>query len=481
MRKIFSSGCESSSVNARLVYYSNKSNELFNMQSANQQLISPRFFSRYACVGVYGALLLGLFLRLALFQWVPEIPTVYDQAVYYRQALQIVRQGVLQWSDDSRAPGYPFFLAANFVLSGSSSKTFVRVIQCLLSTATIALIYGIAQLLFANNRRARDPSAVLAALAFTLYPDYIFFAQTLWSETVFVFLTALGLYILLRLYRQGARPVWFGLAGILLGLAVITREMILIFVLLGVPLWLGATAYPAWRKGGAQAAWFLCGLALILSFTTARNFAHGNGLELISWQGGRDFWKYNTGFTDRKLNFGAIERELAKSVQGQAKNARGYEEGLKGILNDPVQWIWRKALGASGLWRNARPMIRKAARLEVISRSNIELLAAFMQRLWSVLIVLIVIGMVAHRDPVVLLFVLLLLTSLLVFAATHYIPRFRLSVLAFYLPYAAFGVLAVFWSLLDTIKSHRIPDPKRLAVTGFVLLVIFADGWWLKP
>lgn len=451
------------------------------MQSANQQLILPHFFSRYARVGVYGALLLGLFLRLALLQWMPEIPTDYDQAVYYRQALQIVRQGALVWSDDSRAPGYPFFLAANFYLVGSSSKTFVRVVQCLFSTATIALIYGIAQLLFANNRRARDPSALLAALMFTFYPDYIFFAQTLWTETVFVFLTALGVYVLLRLYRKGARAQWFGLAGILLGLAVITREMILIFVLLGVPLWLSVTAYPAWRKGVAQAAWFLCGLALILSFTTARNFVHGNGLELISWQGGRDFWKYNTGFTDRKLNFAAIDRELAKPVQGQAKNARGYEEGLKGILNDPAQWIWKKALGASGLWRNSNSMIRTATRLAVLSRPNIELLSALVKRAWAALVALIVIGMVAHRDPVVLLFVLFLLASLLVFAATHYIPRFRLSVLAFYLPYAAFGALVVFWSLVDIIKSHRIPDPKRLAVTGFVLLAIFADGWWLKP
>jgi 4-amino-4-deoxy-L-arabinose transferase-like glycosyltransferase len=417
-------------------------------------------------------LLAAFFVRLIWLVPFPNIPPEFDQGTFLQESRVLAAQGLTKWKYDDRAPGYILFLAANLRLNNGNSLAGIRIAQSLLSVTMVAVVFALTQLLFAKlPKKPRDRVAFLAAILATFYPDYVFYSQLLWSETLFVFLTVFGFYLLLRGYRAQTDWRWFLASGICLGGALLAREVILAFVLVFIPLWLWL-ALPLQRGARVRLlVVFGVGVAALLAPWMLRNVAQGNGPELISWQGGRDFWKYNARMVRANIRVKSMEAALDKEPTGAAKNGRGYREGFALIFNNPLRWVLAKASNTAQLWSGAHSVALKTARhLKLVSRAVERGLEPYFDALGILWIVFTVIGFVYMRDTrALLLLAFFVLASLIAFFAIHYILRFRLGIVAPLFPLTAYGMAASAIGLRSFLRTRRIADTRRFVLTLFVV------------
>ncbi|MDO8546198.1 MAG: glycosyltransferase family 39 protein [Nitrospirales bacterium] len=119
-----------------------------------------------------------------------------------------------------RPPGYPFFLAAIYGLVGPSYPA-VKFVQSVLGALTCVFVLLIGARLFSYR------VGVIAASIAAVYPFLVVYTGFLLSETLFVFLSSIFLYALVRL-REHYSVRWAAVAGFILGLMTVTRPMTLL-------------------------------------------------------------------------------------------------------------------------------------------------------------------------------------------------------------------------------------------------------------
>jgi 4-amino-4-deoxy-L-arabinose transferase-like glycosyltransferase len=232
------------------------------------------------------------------------------------------------------APLYIYFLAL------AHTATAARVLQALLGTVAVALIFLTAKEWF--GKRAAWISAVLAALTgvFTYYEALIL------QSSLDVFLTALGLWLV-------TKQRWL-LAGCAFGIASLNRPNMLLAAVL---IWSAAAVPPlfARRPGRRAPHWFLAGLLLGLAPVTVRNLAVAHQWSLVSSHGGINFYIGNgegaTGF------FHAVPG-MPSTIEGLARDAhRVAEAATRRTLTDAevsayysgLAWQWIRAHPAAWL------------------------------------------------------------------------------------------------------------------------------------
>ena len=115
-------------------------------------------------------------------------------------------------------PGYPFFLALIYAILGLN-VVWVRVAQTVLGAATCLVIGRLAAT--AYGRRAEPWAALLAAL----YLPFVQTASYISSECFFTFILAMSLWCAVRQTDAGASLPGAAAAGLLTGLAVLTRPI----------------------------------------------------------------------------------------------------------------------------------------------------------------------------------------------------------------------------------------------------------------
>jgi 4-amino-4-deoxy-L-arabinose transferase-like glycosyltransferase len=148
-----------------------------------------------------------------------------DIKSYEDDAIAILDTGIMSLKA-YHAPVYPFFIAAVYAVFGRS-YFYVYLVQCVLGTATTFLIYLIAGRLGAGKR-----VSLLSAGASLLYWPLQMYSGILLSETVFLFLLTLGVYMFLKALDIQKIPL-FAAAGLVFGLSTLTRSinMLLLFIL----------------------------------------------------------------------------------------------------------------------------------------------------------------------------------------------------------------------------------------------------------
>jgi 4-amino-4-deoxy-L-arabinose transferase-like glycosyltransferase len=165
-----------------------------------------------------------------------------------------------------RPPAYPFFLGGIYAIT-SNSVDAARIAQALVGTVTVALI-GLLALRLWGRREA------LAALALAaVYPPLIAFGSSLLSEALFIPF-ALGALLCILEHRRDQHDRWAIAAGILIGLAALTRAnglLLLIPTVLG--LW---TLRPRLSRRAAAAP----AIALLAAILTVAPWTIRNALVL---------------------------------------------------------------------------------------------------------------------------------------------------------------------------------------------------------
>lgn len=124
-----------------------------------------------------------------------------------------------------RAPLYPAFLSVVYFFSGVGFERFLaaRVVQAILSASLAPLTYFAACKFFPDNFRA----ARLSAWVVALYPMLVIFPLSLATENLFFVLVLASALMLLRAAEKPTLPN-FIMSGVLLGLAALTRSVILV-------------------------------------------------------------------------------------------------------------------------------------------------------------------------------------------------------------------------------------------------------------
>jgi hypothetical protein len=144
-----------------------------------------------------------------------------------------------------RPPLYPAFLAIIYFFSGITPERFfvARLVQSFLNALLIPMTYFAARQIFPNHLRAARWSAW--ALAF--YPMMVIYPLSLATENLFFVLVMSSVLTLFKA-GSGSRLRWFALSGVLIGLAALTRSVILPMGL-AAALWAGF-ALKNWKGAG---------------------------------------------------------------------------------------------------------------------------------------------------------------------------------------------------------------------------------------
>lgn len=428
---------------------------------------------------IYTLVCATFLLHLGMLSIVPRVPVELDQGVFVKQGKRLSQLGLVRWRFTVRAPGYIFFLATNFVLSGKDDLVFVRAGQSLLAATTAAALYALTQLAFKSiARRRRQLVGLLAALLYAVSPDYLFFSQTVWAETYFIFLLTLAFCFLLRAFTQENRLYWFLASGLLFGAATLTREFLVLFAAALVPLWLWLTHLPRWRIGMVRAVIFLLGMFLVILPYTYRNYVKIHTFELISWEGGHTFWMD----TALALTPGITKRELRpglRKLNPATRNRDLYARGLELVAAHPVTWVLVKAKEPAKIWTDLESNLYVYGNaLGLIAPDEAGQWRIALRLFWLVLLNLMILGLIFAPDSrTKLLWAFYLLASIAAYFATHYQTRFRLPLAILFLPYAAYSAVEVV-RILRTPGAFARLARGRLVVAALVLLLV---NWQALP
>lgn len=241
---------------------------------------------------------LALLARL-VYLWSTKQSVLFEHSVidmfWHREWAQSILRGDLIGDEVFfRAPLYPYFLSLVFWL-GDTGYLWPRVIQSVLGASTSVLLFHLA---LAGGCGVR--TAALAGMLCATYPILFYFDTEFLLPVLLIPLlvsTTLCLCLIENDETKDRYRYW-GLAGLLLGLATLTRPTALLLVP-AILLWMRGVR--RWRSPPT----FFLRVFILLSMTaltllpvTIRNVVVGQDLVLVSSQGGVNFWIGNSPQSD---------------------------------------------------------------------------------------------------------------------------------------------------------------------------------------
>jgi len=183
-----------------------------------------------------------------------------------------------------RPPLLPLVLAGVYGVAGQRLWV-ARVVMSVLSAATCVVAMRLARRAF--GRRSALATGVLTAL----YPELVYYAGRLSTETLCTLLVTASLVLLLGA-AQATRGVWrWPLAGAMLGLATLARSSVLLFAPVAA-LWV-MVARARKRRAVGEAALLLLGFAVVMAPWWVRNARVHGRFVAATTEGGYTLWVTN--------------------------------------------------------------------------------------------------------------------------------------------------------------------------------------------
>jgi len=211
-----------------------------------------------------------------------------DAPLYDRIAWRLITEGRYIAEDHmggmshaTRPVLFPFVLAGVYAVFGRGF-IMMRLLQCLLGALTCGLTYSMAREI--GGRR----TGILAGIGAAVFPQLIYYCATLTTETLCIFLTTCGMYLVLRSFTREAGLQWWAAAGATLGLAGLTRSAMLGLVP-ALCLWLVYAMKPR-RAALARAALMAAAAAAVVSPWAIRNYSVLGEFVPATTEGGYTFW-----------------------------------------------------------------------------------------------------------------------------------------------------------------------------------------------
>jgi tetratricopeptide (TPR) repeat protein len=257
-----------------------------------------------------GILLAGLLLRLAYLHEIMKAPD-FDHPYLDAQDYDYWARALLSgdWTPPSgaldpeipttpflRPPGYPYFLAAVYLITGGS-YVGARMVQMFLGLASSLLMFFLARSLFGRS------VGLLASAFMAFYWIFIYFEGELNAPPVTIFLL-LAFMRLLQVYVKRTAPLRTALfraaiAGLLFGGHVAIRPEGLLFAPLVIA-WLGWISWEGrqWRRLIAASLAFGTGIAAVIAPIAIRNYRVSGELIPIATCGNINLYADNNELAD---------------------------------------------------------------------------------------------------------------------------------------------------------------------------------------
>ncbi len=274
--------------------------------------------------------LVALIVRLAFLVLEPPTRLVGDERTWVALAEQLkapeVRFDPLRFDLVFYPPLYPYLVATSLELPGG--RTAVKVVQSLLGALLVLPVWAIGQRAFGSGGVGFAAAALTA-----LFPELVWQSVHLWSEPLFMALLW-GAIALLLVADASNRWSAAGLAGVLLGLAALTRDPALYLAPLAAG-WLLARRPRAWRPAAA----LLAAVVLTVLPWTMRNWARYDALIPVSLMGARTFWEANASQHSEVID------EYARVEQAQGPVAayrHAWSEGLASVRARQPWWLFQQ-------------------------------------------------------------------------------------------------------------------------------------------
>jgi 4-amino-4-deoxy-L-arabinose transferase-like glycosyltransferase len=235
-----------------------------------------------------------------------------------------------------RVPMYPAFLAA--VTLGHKNFFPVLISESLIGAGTVYCAALIARQMFG------EAAAITAATLTAIYPYYVVHDTALQDTSLYTFLTALAVVLLMRARRSGS-GITATHAGLALGAVVLTRATLAPFALFA-PIWLAfirESGTGAWRQRLRGALLCASAAALLVSPWLIRSYVL-TGSPALSTEAGLLLWVGNNPYTFSHYPHESID--LSKSTALEALTPQERVE-IKAIGHNEAavdQWFGKKGL-----------------------------------------------------------------------------------------------------------------------------------------
>lgn len=303
-------------------------------------LWSAALFDRWLWV----ALSCGALLRLAAHFWGTHRGLQGDEREYYAAAAVLADGRGLSFIDGAlwvRPPVYILLLSGLFRLFGPTSNA-VWIVQSAMGLASLVLVYVLARLTYADARAAR-----FAVLLAALYWPFAVYAGLLLTETLLIALL-LASFVALQWWARWPAVAPLLVAGVLLGLAVLTRGLMLGFLLV-LPAWFVLSRHgPGGLRAATRAALVTVGVALlVVAPWTVRNALAYQRFIPVETTGGYNVWLAAAG----GRGAGQIEATLMSIPNQGDRQAYAIRQGIRAARERPWHYLTRTATEFVDLWR----------------------------------------------------------------------------------------------------------------------------------
>lgn len=242
---------------------------------------------------IWYLLLLALLCRLAIVLSIdPSGSDTVDGFDYHNHAISLLNgegypdRGSLPFM---RPPLYPILLSIVYYFLPHDSYLTARLVNALLDTAACFVFYKLILLVWDSSK-----VALLSTVVYAVNPLILFFTARVRVEALFSLLLVSFVYLIVKLYRgQLSSTIWMLPAGLLVGLATLTRPNALLVIGL-IPLWLVYVNWRKWNKIFTTLACFVLGCCITILPWTARNYSKYGEFILASDAFGYSFWISNS-------------------------------------------------------------------------------------------------------------------------------------------------------------------------------------------
>jgi hypothetical protein len=375
----------------------------------------------------------ALVVRLVYLWLEPSCPYAGDEPSWIELGRQLGRPAV--WFSPLRSdllfypPGYPYFVA--LVWRATGSLRGVLWVQAALGALLVPAVGRAGSLVF--GRRAGLVAGAIAAF----YPDFVWFAAHFWSETLFIVVAWWAIERTLQA-DAGGRARAAAVAGVLWGLATLTRELALYLVPI-VAVWMlrpgGDAAGRAlewlrpFRARLARAAALVLACVLTVAPWTLRNALVFGSFIPVSTMGGLNLWQGNTTLTHLEI-YKVLATKGGPIEQDRYCRSRAWQE----IAARQPTWIVQKlASEMPEFWKAGSEVLDHLLGRQAcgpLSRASLVTLELLLLVPYLVLLALFLVGLVRLRLGGGASLLLLLLAA---YNAAHVVayatPRFRLPVM----------------------------------------------------
>ena len=291
---------------------------------------------RIALIAV-GAILLRLIYQFAMIDAGGSFHNGSDSEKYINIAEAIVATGEFAYIDTrftptslipatDRMPLYPYFLAGMMELFGDDALPAAAVLQTVMDGLTVILLALTAA---AIDRRYAVPTAIFAAVI----PNFLVHAAYILTETLFLMFSAAAIAALLWALRDRRTVMLLACAGVMLGLTLLTRPVMMFFPLFLFPAL--AYALPAAKRVSVGRGLALAALPVVImvAFAVPRiidnhdRFGHAvlttqSGNHLLKWVYPcvNTPWSCASHGTDWDANKPLVDARLAELTPEQRAN-----------------------------------------------------------------------------------------------------------------------------------------------------------------